>query len=101
MTEVEICGGGHCTRLRSNCVSMGCAPPPYMKGWRRGPTGLLGRSPKGGILLLPGVGTPPFLVLIGGGRKGERGGRKGGPAPLLIRIGLGWGLLLAFSSLFH
>ena len=47
--------------------------------------------PKGGFLLLLGVRFPPFLVLIGGGRKGKRRRRKGGLAPFPIRIGLGGG----------
>ena len=38
--------------------------------------------PKGAFLLLLGVGFPPFLVQLGGGRKGKRGRRKGGPGPL-------------------
>src|SRR5215216_1484260 len=67
---------------------MGCPSPPYIKEERRGWPALMVR-PKGGFLLLLGVGFPPFLVLIGGGRKGKRRGRKGGPVPFPIRIGLG------------
>ena len=42
-----------------------------------------------GILLPLGVGLPLFLVGVGGGKEGkERGGRKGGAAPLLVQFGL-------------
>src|SRR3990170_8272126 len=83
MTEVEICGGGHRTRLRqlSTCVSMGCPPPPYIKEWRRGGPALSMARPRGGVLLPVGVGFPPSLVGVGEEGRGREGEGKGGPAP--------------------
>src|SRR4051812_30011865 len=58
------------------------APAPYIKeqGWVRTARG---EGAPGGVLLLPGVGLPLFLVGIG--EKGERGGgeegRGGAPPP--------------------
>ena len=75
---------------QSTCVSMGCASPIY-KGVEEGKGRPPMARPKGGFLLLLGVGFPPFLVQLGGGRKGKRRRRKGGPAPLPIRIVLGGG----------
>ena len=45
---------------------------------------------QGGVLLLPGVGLPPFLVQLGEGEGRERGEKgKGGRRPsLLVQFGL-------------
>src|SRR5215216_5161871 len=104
MTEVEICGGGHRTRLRqlSTYVSMGCPPPPYIKEWRRGAAGLMGCAPRR-IPTPTRSRFPPFLVQLGG--EGSERGREGkrGPAPL-HNSDWAWGVrpfLLAASPLFH
>ena len=60
----------------------------------------------GGVLLLPGVGLPPFHVGLGEeGGKRWRGGRKGGAAPLSLSYsdwaGGARGPALASSPLFH
>src|SRR5215216_4547825 len=106
MTEVEICGGGHRTRLRqlSTCVSMGCPPPPYIKEWRRGRAGLLWRA-QGGSPTPSRSRFPPFPSWSRRRRKRERERRKGGPPPLPIRIGHGGGThlghLLLSSTMAH
>src|SRR5215216_268730 len=90
MTEVEICGGGHRTRLRqlSTCVSMGCPPPLYIKEWRRERAGPLWRA-QGGSPTPTRSRTPPSLVGVGEERKREKERRKGGrpPRPKPIRFG--------------
>ena len=58
MTEVEICGGGHRTRLRNQLVFLWGAPSPVYKGVEEGAGRPHGVRPKGGILLLLGVGSP-------------------------------------------
>ena len=73
---------------------MGCPLPPYIKEWRRGPA-KEGGAPKGGGVQLPPVVGLPFFLLVGEGRKRKEGGKKGGPAPLPIRIGIGGGPSLA------
>ena len=78
MTEVEIYGGGHRTRLRDQLVCLWGAPSPVYKGGEEGVVRPHGARPKGGILLLLGLGFPPFLVQLGRGR-GEEG--KGGRPP--------------------
>ena len=60
----------------------------YIKEWRRGGPALSWRT-QGGSPTPGGSRIPPSLVGVGEGRKGERERRKGGPAPLPIRIGLG------------
>ena len=62
-------------------------PSPIRIGWGAGRPH--GAPPRGGILLLLGVGFPPFLVQLGGGRKGRGRERKGGPPPFPIRIVIG------------
>ena len=48
------------------------------------------RGAPGGVLLLPGVGLPPFLVGLGVEEgKTWRGGRKGGAAPPLLGVPIG------------
>ena len=91
MTEVEICGGGHCSRLRSTLMCSRVPPPHVYKGGRGRPAGPHRRAKGGGILLLVGVGLPPFLVLLGKEGGGKR--RKEGAPPLpLVQFGLGpWG----------
>src|SRR5215216_3806090 len=91
MTEVEICGGGHHTRLRqlSTCVSKGVPPSPVYKGARGGGRRPHRVRPKGGILLLLGV-VSPFPSPTKRGRKEEEGRRKEGagpPSPKPIRFG--------------
>ena len=62
---------------------------------------------QGGVLLLPGVGLPPFpCPSRRGGRKGERRGRKGGapplpPCPIRTRGGGGAQPALAAPPLLH
>ena len=64
------------------CVSRVPPLPPYIKE-QEGGGAAKARGAPGGVLLLPGVGLPPFLVGKGeGGRRRERG-RKGGRAPSL------------------
>ena len=41
----------------------------------------------GGVLLLVGVGLPSFLLLLGGGRKGEKEKERGAPPPFLVQFG--------------
>ena len=91
MIEVDYGGGGHRTRLgeinRSTSVSRGAPLPPYIKEQGGGRPALYG-APGGGVLLLVGVGLPSFLLLLGGGKEGEREKEKGGAAPpLLVQFG--------------
>ena len=83
----------------------GAPLPPYIK--EQGGFGRpRGRGAPGGVLLLPGVGLPPFPCWTRRERgKRWRGGRKGGRRPpLLVLFGLGGGACgpaLASSPLFH
>ena len=54
------------------------APSPVYKGGEEGAGRPHGAPPRGGILLLLGVGfpAPPFLFHLGGGRKAKRRRRK-------------------------
>ena len=69
---------------------MGCPPAPVYKGARG-----RGRPAKGGVLLSPGVGLPPFLVQLGEGKEGKEkekegeGGKGGKGAGPLVQFGLG------------
>ena len=100
MTEVCNCGGGHRTRL-NNCqlVCLWGAPSPVYKEGEGRPSGPHRRAKGGGILLLVGVGLPPFLVLLG--EEGRRGkGKEGGgaappPSPIRTRPMGGGGQPLA------
>ena len=97
MTEVEICGGGHRTRLNNQLVCLWGAPSPVYKGVEEGEGRPSMARPKGGVLLPVGVGFP--LSLVGVGEK-ERGGEeegKGGctPCPIRTRGGLRTSFLLA------
>ena len=74
MTEVEICGGGHRTRLNHQLVCLWGAPFPVYKGVEEGRAALYG-APKGGVLLPVGVGFLPSLV--GVGEEGRGRGREG------------------------
>ena len=56
MNEVEIYGGGHLTRLNNQLVCLWGAPTPVYKGVEEGVGRPHGVRPKGGILLLLGVG---------------------------------------------
>ena len=88
MTEVEICGGGHRTRLNNQLVCLWGALSPVYKGVEEGAGRPPMARPKGGFLLLLGVGFPPFLVQLGGERKAKEGRRKeGGRRPLLVQFG--------------
>ena len=75
MTEVDYGGGGHRTRLgeinRSTCVSRGAPCPRIQRSKGEADPPLVG-APGGGALLLVGVGLPSFLLLLGGGKEGER-----------------------------
>ena len=63
-------------------MSRGAPLPPYIKEQGGGAAGH-DEARQGGVLLLPGVGLPPFpCPSRRGGRKGERRGRKGGAPPL-------------------
>ena len=70
MTEVEICGGGHRTRLNNQLVCLWGAPSPVYKGGEEEATGQQGAHQGGGLLFPVGVGIPPFLV-----QEGEEGKR--------------------------
>ena len=62
-------------------VSRGAPLPPYIKEQGGGAAGH-DEARQGGVLLLLGVGLPPFpCPSRRGGRKGERRGRKGGAPP--------------------
>ena len=81
--EEDYGGGGHRTRLRDqeiNCCVYGVPPPPYIKGG--GGEGRPGRggSPRGGVLLPPGVGLLLSLLEWEKGREKEKEGR-GRPPP--------------------
>ena len=56
MTEVEICGGGHYTRLNNQLVCLWGAPSPVYKGVEEGEGRPSHGAPKGGVLLPVGVG---------------------------------------------
>ena len=87
------------TAKRTIDVSLGCPPPPYIKEWRRGGPALSRRA-QGGIPTPGGSRIPPSLVGVGEEGRGEgEKERKGGLAPLPIRIGLGGHPLLCFFSL--
>ena len=64
--------------------------PPYIKDPRGGADGPRRRH-AGGVLLLPGVGLPPFpsWIRTWGRRKRGKKGKGGGAAPLLVQFGLG------------
>ena len=87
-------------RSTDQLVCLEVPPAPVYKGVEKG-AGQGGGAPWGGVQPQPGVGLPPFLLGVGEGRKRKEGGRKGGPAPLPIRIGLGGArpLLCSFSLL--
>ena len=58
------------------------APAPVYKGARGEAAGLGGGRAKGGVLLPPGVGLPPFLVGLGeGGKEEEEKKERGAPPP--------------------
>ena len=84
MTEVDYGGGGHCTRLgeiNDQLVCLEVPPAPVYKGARGEGRPALEGAPGGGILLLVGVGFPSFLLLLGGGKEGERKKERGAPPP--------------------
>ena len=85
MTEVEYGGGGHRTRLRQCLLPiLGCPLPPYIKE-QGGGRPALGRAKEGRNPPPSRSRIPPFLVLLGGGRKeGGEGEGKGGAAPPLL-----------------
>ena len=61
MTEVEIRGGGHRTWLKDQLDQLVClwgAPSPVYKGGEDGAGWPSWCAPKGGFLLLVGVGFP-------------------------------------------
>ena len=89
MAEVEICGGGHRRRLRDQLVCLWGAPSPVYKGVEEGEVRPSMARPKGGFLLLVGVGFP--LSLVGVGEEGRGRGRegKGGRPPSQFGLGLG------------
>ena len=75
MTEVEYGGRGHRTRLRNDlndqlCV-YGVPPASVYKGWRRRRPAKAIVAARMGVLLPPGVGFPP-PILVGTGFLEER-----------------------------
>ena len=72
MTEVENCGGGHRTRVKINLCLLGVLPSPVYKGGEEEAGSQQGARQGGGLILLLGVGLPPFLVQEG--EEGEGGG---------------------------
>ena len=67
-------------------MSMGCPPPPYIKGGGEGrPRG--GGAPKGGNPT-PSRIPPSFLVLVGEGKEGLEKKKERGAGPL-VQFGLG------------
>ena len=91
MTEVEsVEGAPHTANTTVNLCVYGVPPSLVYKGVEKG-EGRPSMARPRGVLLSPGVGSPPFPSWIRRGRKGERGERKGGPAPHPIRTGLGGG----------
>ena len=68
-------------RSTDQLVSRG-APAPVYKGARGEAGRPLQGAPGGVLLLLVGVGSPSFLLLLGGERKGEREKERGAPPPL-------------------
>ena len=65
-------------------MSRGATLPPYIKEQGGGAAGQE-EARQGGVLLLPGVGLPPFLVQLGEGEGRERGEKgKGGRRPLSL-----------------
>ena len=81
MTEVEISGGGHCTRLRDQLVCLWGAPSPVYKGVEEGAGQPHGARPKGGNPTPTRSRFPPFLVQLGGEGKGRGEEGKGGRPP--------------------
>ena len=73
-------------RSMINLCVYGVPPPPYIKEWRRG-EGCPSMARPGGVLLPPGVGSPPSLVGLGEKEGGEREEGKGGAAPFLAQFG--------------
>ena len=70
-------------RSRDQLLCLEVPPAPIYKG----PRGR-GRPARGGRAREESY-SPLFLVGVGGGKEGkERGGRKGGAAPLLVQFGL-------------
>ena len=82
MNEVDFGGGAPHMAKRSmiNLCVLGCPLPPYIKEQGGGRPDLGARQ---GRRNPPPSRSriPPFLLLLGGGRKGERGEGKGGAAP--------------------
>ena len=86
-------------------VSLGVPLASVYKGSKGGAGRPRGGAP-GGVLLLPGVGLPPFLVGIGfaeGGKeeREEEGGPAPSPCPIRTKGGGARGPSLATSPLFH
>ena len=92
MTEVEICGGGHRTRLNNQLVCLWGAPSPVYKGGEEEGRPQ-GARPRGRFLLLVGVGFPLSLVGVGEEGRGRRREGKGGHPPPQFGLGLGGGAL--------
>ena len=87
-------------------MCLGVPPTPVYKGARGEAVGQE-EARQEGVLLLQGVGLPPFLVQLGEGKEGKEkekegeGGEegKGGRPPSPIRFGLGGPR--ALPPLFH
>ena len=87
MTEVEYGGGGTAhgrERSTDQLLCLEVPPAPVYKGARGEAGRPYGAQRRGGILLLVGVGSPSFLLLLGGGKEGEREKERGVPPPLLV-----------------
>ena len=78
-------GAPHTTKERSvdQLVCPRVPPAPVYKGARGEAGRPLWSAPGGVLLLLVGVGLPSFLLVLGGGKEGGEGERKGGGAPPL------------------
>ena len=102
MTEVENCGGGHHTWLRNQLVCLWGAPSPIYKDVEEGAAGLMGCAPRGEPT--PSRSRiPPFLDLLGGGRKErgrerERGVAPPSPSPIWTPLGGATSSLLSSLS---
>ena len=69
-------------------MCLGVPPTPVYKGERGGGRPALGRTKEGRNPPPSRSRIPPFLVLLGGGRKEWERGRKGRRHPLLVQFRL-------------
>ena len=101
MTEVEICGGGHRTRVRNQLVCYGVSPAPEYKGAREEEAGPRRRARQGESYSHREYDSffPSPTRRRGERREVEKEGR-GGPRPKpFVQFGLGLGGARATSWL--